>query len=137
MEKSEKLELTQHFINGMNELTARFAPLGTETINGGKRYIKKEGRYFSKSEVKKMIKLHDDINNGFVLKLDENENEVTDFDDAAKGKPNKAKANAKMLEKYPDENDLADIIDLFFDEKNKNKVGKSRKQKVFEKEKKK
>jgi hypothetical protein len=132
MNKNEKLEVAQNYIDGLNILTIRHGAY--EIVDGEARplpakakYVKKAGRYFSKEELKLMKKIHDDINDGMKLKLNEDENEATDFDGAAKGKPLVTKARAKMKEKYPDEEDIDDIVGVYFDTKNKDKVGEKAK----------
>ena len=123
MEKAEKLQVAQNYIDGMNTLTIRFAPYGIDKNTG--KYIKKPDgeRYFSSSELKYIKKIHDDINDGLKLKLNEDQQEVTDFDGAQNGKPIKTKAKEKMKEKYPDESDMDDIVDVYFLTENKDKVG--------------
>jgi hypothetical protein len=128
MNKEKKIEVAQHYIDGLNILTIRHGAY--EIVDGEARplpakvkYPKMQGLYLSKEELKYMKKIHDDINDGMVLKLNEDENEVTDFDGATKGKPLVTKARAKMKEKYPDEEDMDDIVGVYFDTKNKDKVG--------------
>ena len=43
-----------------------------------------------------MLQIHHDINNGLKIKLDEEENEITDFDGQVEGKPDKDVAKAKL-----------------------------------------
>lgn len=122
MRKEDKLLTSQRYIDGMNVLTQRFAPYG---VDENKKYIKKpEGEpYHTKAELKYMLQLHEEINSGMKLKLDEQEKEVTDFDGATNGKPLVTKARTKMKEKYPEEEDMDDIVGVYFDSKNKDKVG--------------
>ena len=123
MNKADKKYIAQKLIDGLNLLTIRFAPEGIQDINGQKRYNKNVGNYFTKAELKYMLKILKEINAGLKIKLDEESNEITDFDDQVQGKPDKDIAKAKMKEKYPNDSDIADIIDVYFLVKNKDKVG--------------
>lgn len=122
LETNEKLEVVQDFIDGMNSLTIRFAPLGVDSEG---KYIKKAGGYFSGAEIKYVKEIHEDITDGMITKIDAENNTYSDFDGATKAKPLKTKAKEKMKEKakYVDEEDMDAIVDVYFDNKNKDKVG--------------
>ena len=123
MNKADKKYIAQKLIDGLNLLTIRYAPEGEETVEGQQKYTKKQGNYFTKAELKYMLKIHKEINAGLKIKLDEESNEITDFDDQVQGKPDKDIAKAKMKEKYPNDSDITDIVDVYFLVKNKDKVG--------------
>lgn len=120
MNKADKIKVAQKLIDGMNTLTIRFCPDG---VNGTGKYIKKAGGYHTKQEIKDIKKIHDRINDGMKTKKDDKDKAYSDFDGATKGKPLISKAKEKLAVEFEIEEDLNDIIDVYFDEKNKDKVG--------------
>jgi hypothetical protein len=126
--KEEKKEIVQYFVNGKNVLDIRFNPLGTDEKS---RYKKKAGRYFTGAEMKYMKSLHDEINEGFKTKtkIDPETEEIEEYSDfdkknGAKNKPDIEGASVKMKEKekFKDDPDLNDILAVYFDDKNKDKI---------------
>ena len=119
MNKTEKLKVAQYLIDGMNELTIRFASAGVDA-NG--KYIKKVGEYHTKQEIKDMKKIHDSILDGMKTKKDENDKDYTDFDGAVSNKPLITKGKEKTNDKHGEDTDLDDIVAVYFLAENKDKV---------------